>query len=202
VGISVAKLAYDHLILPNRALLPDLQNAGNELWLAILAFLYAVANKVPLPSGPGAGRRNTFVRVHYHQAVFKFGGIISEKIGDELLRLLTYSILSYEDYARPPAIRSIERLMFWKEEKTTGIMQVQGQRNLGDEESVSAAADILSESWHRHEDEDHPYTRVSRTIGDYNKDVDYISRVLEVMEIIAKRIEPVYEPAYRNLWGE
>src|SRR5688572_12635999 len=52
VGIGAAVLAYRYLIVPNRSLIPNLETAGNELWLAILAFLYAVANKIPLSGGP------------------------------------------------------------------------------------------------------------------------------------------------------
>jgi hypothetical protein len=48
-GVVFAELAYEYLILPNRSLLPDLETAGNELWLALLAFLYVVANKVKTP---------------------------------------------------------------------------------------------------------------------------------------------------------
>ena len=35
-GILFAVLAYKYLILPKRTLLPDLESAGNELWLGVL----------------------------------------------------------------------------------------------------------------------------------------------------------------------
>jgi hypothetical protein len=124
VGIVLGVLAYRHLIIPNRSLLPNIESAGNELWLAILAFLYAVANKVPAAGGPGARRRNDFIGRNYHRARQRFGTIIDEKVQDDRLKLTVYSVLIYEDYARPPAIRELERLMFWKPHRTTGIMQV------------------------------------------------------------------------------
>ena len=84
-GIAFAVLAYSYLILPNRSLIPNLEAAGNELWLALLAFLYAVANKVTLPSGPGGRRRNSFVSSHYEEARTRFGKQIDGKVSDKLL---------------------------------------------------------------------------------------------------------------------
>lgn len=203
VGVAAATLAYKYLILPNRSLVPDLNSAGNELWLAIIAFLYAVANKVLLPGGPGARRRNNFIHRHYRQAREEFGSIIDGKIKPELLRLITYSILIYEDYCRPPAVRQLERAAWWKDRRTTGIMQVSANIPLSDVQSVERGTDLLLESWSRLSVSDEPvWSRVRSAIGDYNKDEDYIGRVLEVMEILAKRVAPEFEAAYDSMWSE
>lgn len=143
VGISAAALAYHYLIVPNRSLIPNLETAGNELWLAILAFLYAVSNKIPLSGGPGARRRNSFVTKHYMTARREFGDLINSKVTDDLLKLVAYSVLVYEDYCRPPAIRALERLAWWKQNRTTGILQVSAKDALSDEESVKRGLDIL-----------------------------------------------------------
>jgi hypothetical protein len=45
VGVGAAYLAYQHLIIPNESLIPDLKTAGNELWLAIFAFLSALIHR-------------------------------------------------------------------------------------------------------------------------------------------------------------
>ena len=200
-GIGAAELAYRYLILPNRSLIPNLETAGNELWLAILAFLYAVANKIPLSGGPGARRRNVFVNVHYAMARREFGGIIDAKIEDKLLKLLAYSVLIYEDYCRPPAIRALERLAWWKQRRTTGIMQVSAETALTDEESVTEGVNILIASWSKHSAEE-PWTQARSTISDYNRDEDYICRVFEVMEILAARAEPGFKQAYDRMYPE
>jgi hypothetical protein len=202
VGIAAALVAYRYLIVPNRSLMPNLEAAGNELWLAILAFLYAVANKVPLSGGPGASRRNSFIKLHYAQARQSFGEIIDPKLSDDLLRLIAYSILVYEDYARPPAIRRLEYVMFWKPRRTTGVMQVAADHALSDEESVRRGTDLLLAAWHKFATEEYPYSRVTATIGEYNPDSDYVTKVTDVMEIIAKRADPTLRPAYQGIWGE
>lgn len=200
-GIAFAALAYNFLILPNRSLIPDLETAGNELWLALLAFLYTVANKVTLSGGPGARRRNAFVSSHYVEARARFGGQVESKISDELLKLIAYSVLVYEDYCRPPAIRNLERLAIWKKKRTTGIMQVAADEALTDAESVDRGLDILLTSWEKHSSEEHLWSRVRLSISDYNMDDDYIQRVDEVMEILAKRADPSFRAAYESIWN-
>lgn len=200
-GVAFAALAYEYLILPNLSLLPDLKTAGNELWLALLAFLYAVANKITLSGGPGARRRNAFVSSHYVAARARFSEQIDSKITDPLLKLIAYSVLVYEDYCRPPIIRTLERLAVWKKRRTTGIMQVSADEVLTDDESVGRGLDILLASWERHSSEEHLWSRVRLSISDYNRDEDYIQRVQEVMKILAKRADPSFEPAYDSIWA-
>lgn len=200
-GIAAAALAYLYLILPNRSLIPNLETAGNELWLAMLAFLYAVANKIPLSGGPGARRRNAFITTHYVMSRRDFGEIINSKIKDDLLKLLAYSILIYEDYCRPPAIRAVERIAWWKQVRTTGIMQVSSEGTLSDEESVTKGLDILLASWESYKHED-VWLRVRSTIADYNKDEDYIGRIFEVMDILVARTDPTFKSAYDRIYSE
>jgi len=200
-GILAAKVAYDYLVLPNRSLIPDLEAAGNELWLALAAFLYAVANKISTSDSPGARRRNAFINSHYKEARIRFGAQIDAKISDDLLKLIVYSVLIYEDYCRPPAIRALERLAFWKKRRTTGIMQVGSDDVLSDTESVNSGVDILTGSWEKYAD-DEIQQRVHMCISDYNKDNDYIFQVMDVMEILAKRADPSFRGAYDSIYAE
>ncbi|TBC90231.1 hypothetical protein ELH21_32365 (plasmid) [Rhizobium leguminosarum] len=200
VGLAAAWLVYQILILPNRSLLPNLDTAGNELWLAIFAFLYAAANKVTVSGGPGARRRNAFIRRSYNRAELSYSALINERNSDDELQLITYAILIYEDYCRPPSMRTLERLFFWKQQRTTGIMQVASSTALSDEESVKLGAQKLSASWQRFAEEN-LYQRTLSTVTDYNKDSDYLHRVLEVMEILAKRAAPRFLPAYNAIMG-
>lgn len=201
-GILFAALAYNYLILPNRSLIPDLETAGNELWLALLAFLYAVTNKITLSGGPGARRRNSFVNIHYVSARARYGDQIDSKVPDDLLKLVAYSVLIYEDYCRPPAIRTLERLAVWKKRRTTGIMQVAADEVLTDVESVNRGLDILLTSWEKYSLEENVWSRVRLSISDYNPDDDYIYRVAEVMEILAKRADPSFKATYDSIWRQ
>jgi hypothetical protein len=194
LGIGAAWLAYTHLILPNRSLLPDLDQWGNELWIAILVFLYAVANKIPTKSGPRASQTNDYVTSRYRRFAALYSSIIDRFVGgDPLLELTVYSVLIYEDYCRPRPMRIVERLL---RRKTTGVMQVGSNRPLGDRESVEIGNQILSNAWATHSHEEWPSDQVRRSILMYNRDSDYADRVLEVMEIIAKRSDRRFEDVY------
>ena len=90
--------------------------------------------------------------------------------------------------------------MFWKQSKSTGIMQVTANKPLSDAESVVLGSDILAQAWAKHAVEQSHYDRVWNTIANYNADTDYISRVQEVIEILAMRVEPKFRPAFSEIW--
>lgn len=200
VGLAVAWLTYQALIIPNRSLLPDLDTAGNELWLAIFAFLYAVANKVKTSGNPGDRRRNAFVQESYARAERLYGSIIRKTTSDSTLQLTIYSVLIYEDYCRPPVIRTLERLWFWKKERTTGVMQVASAEPLTDEESVKQGTDKLYAAWQVHSG-GRPWEQVQATILSHNLDSNYLNNVMKVMEILAKRGAPQFRSAYEAIWN-
>jgi hypothetical protein len=204
VGLIAAALAYKHLIIPQRSLLPDLEEAGNEIWLAIGAFLYAVANNARTSGDPGTRRRNSFVARSYRNARSNFGEQIERITADPAVKLIAYAVLVYESYCRPPAVRFAERFAFWKEKRTTGIMQVAADQHLTDSESVQLGTEKLLAAWNANADEQHGRSRAWSVLTDYNYDSDYASNVIEIMELIAKRADQTYRPVWEDLesWPE
>jgi hypothetical protein len=201
IGILLASLAYEHLILPNKSLLPNLETAGNEVWLAIFAFFYAIMNKVPLPEGPTAHRRNRFIGRKYEEARCKFGPAIDERVSDDVLKLLVFSIIIFEDYARPPIFRILERALPWRAGRTTGIMQVTAERKLSDLESVERGTDRLVEAWKSAQNQELTgWERTQFVVNEQNRDDDYFSNVTDVAELIAKRADRSLEHAYEEIW--
>ncbi len=186
-GLVISWLSYEHLILPNRSLLPNLDTVGNELWLAIFAFLYAIANKAKLSSEPSTRRKNKYILRRVERIRSEYGEIVDERIIDDSLKLIAFSIIVYEDYSRPPFARLLERVLFWRKNRTTGIMQFSSPTPLSDKESVILGVDKLVASWDSYANEEYAWQRVRSTIADYNKDDDYINRVQEVMHIIDMR---------------
>src|SRR5260221_4914529 len=94
-----------------------------------------------------------------------------------------------------------ERLWFWKRGRTTGIMQVASPGALTDVESVDRGAQKLLASWQAHTDKE-AFPRTFSTIADYNKDETNVGRVIEVMEILAKRAAPQFRPAFEAIFSE
>jgi hypothetical protein len=201
IGIMAAVAAFKFLVLPKKSLLPDLETAGNELWLALLVFIYAVGNNVVIGDSRSPTRRNSYVRHSYMTARAHFGNIIDDNIKDDLLKLIVYAIIVFENYCRPPVVRSLERAWPSQNGRTTGIMQVASPKPLSDEDSVRKGLDILSKSWENHTHEE-TWERIQSVIAEYNKDDGYIYKVNEVMEIIAKRVEPSFLPAFESRWSQ
>jgi hypothetical protein len=123
------------------------------------------------------------IKRSFDKAEFSYGALINERISDDKLRLITYAVLIYESYYRPPSVRTLERFCFWKEERTTGVMQVASSKTLTDKESVELGIKKLSTYWQRYYDED-LHSRTWSIVSDYNKDSNYVSRVLEISCLI------------------
>lgn len=88
-------------------------------------------------SGNPVDRRcNAFVQETYARAESLYGSIIRKATSDRTFQLTIYAVLIYENYCRPPVIRALERLRFWKKDRTTEVMQVASAEPLTDEESV------------------------------------------------------------------
>lgn len=197
-GILIAKVAYDNLILPKKSLIPDLNSAGNEVWLAITGFLYAVANKVPINNGTNARRKNAYILRNYRNIKDSFGDQIENKTIATELKLAIYAILIFENYARPYNIRRLEKLIFWRQ-KTTGIMQIRSDRNFSDQASVAAGVQSIVNFW-KSSEQDSEYARCYDAIAFHNKDTDYISKVMSIMEILALRIDPKYKETWNTVF--
>lgn len=201
IGILIAEIAYEFLILPNKSLLPDLETVGNELWLAIFAFLYAIMNKVPLPGGPSARRKNRYIETKYENFQRLYGDFIDSKSPEPLLTLIIYSILVAEDYARPKLIRSLERAAPGDGFRTTGVMQVRAERNLSDRESVERGVNALVSVWQDSENAQlDKWDKFAKTVASHNRDDDYVYRVSDIARIIAKRVNRSLEPAYDEMF--
>lgn len=201
IGITTAWAAYHYLIIPKNSLLPDLETAGNELWLAIFMFLYVITNNVSLSDNHSVRRRNSHIESSYIKARKFYGKIIDGETTDDRIKLMAYAIIIYEDYCRPAAVRMLERLCIWKDNRTTGVMQVSSAKSLSDEESVKLGTEKLIVSWRIHQGP-HSWWRVRSVIGDYNKDDTYVSNVCEVMRVLARRIEPGFADAYESIFEE
>lgn len=196
LGTGSAWLAYKYLILPNRSLLPDIEQMGNELWIAIAFFLYAVANKIPTTSGPNAAQTNHYVAKRYNRFSRRYSKTIDRLTNDDqLLKLTVYSVMIYEDYCRPSTIRFLERIL---RRRTTGIMQVASKRPLGDQESVELGTQILCSAWVAQSHHDRPSDQIYHVLCSYNRDSTYASRVLEVMEVVAKRADRSFESHFNS----
>jgi len=131
---------------------------------------------------------------------------------DRLAESIIYSILIYEGFNRPPAVRLLERLLFPWGSKSLGPMQVTTDRRISDEESVTLGAKRLVDAYRevlatgnekarlKNVTFDsllniaHRYYVISRVAAAYNKDDSYVGEVRELHELMAREFYPELIP--------
>jgi hypothetical protein len=206
VGCYSAWWAYDALIKPQDPLFPDLNTIGNELWLAIAAFVYAMINGLETSPDPSTRRTNAYIFARYRMLSKKYGHLISGKMTDIILEPVLYAILVVEDYNRPGIVRWVERLWPSRKPKTLGIAQIKSLQSITDLQSVELARDRINDSFQSIKKGSDKVSSMggllNEVIGSYNKDINYIEYVWSIAEVISVRVETSYAMRWKSLWDE
>jgi hypothetical protein len=206
VGIGSAVWAYDSLIVPRNPLFPDVNTIGNELWLAIAAFVYAMVNGIEAPSEPSTRRANSYITKNFSQIKIQYGHLIVGKMQHRALELAFFSLLIFENYNRPKFTRFLERVLPTTKAKTYGIAQVKADEPITDIQSVERAQLILNENYtaflKNDPSLDGKWELVRDVIVSYNKDSDYAGNIYDIMDIISARIDESYRPEFKLMWDE
>lgn len=139
LGILLAIFIYNGIIIKVDIIVPDFSNLINELWIAIIIYLYHILNKYSF-FGYRYNNENGYILGKYSKFVDKYDYIFNEKKCEDSFKKLLYSIMIVEDYNRPHIVRIIENII---NSKTKGIMQVKHTGKLTDKESIKLAIDIV-----------------------------------------------------------
>ncbi len=139
-------LVYDSIISSKKNIIIDFTTFANELWIVIIVFLYQIINQIDLSKKGEEKRKNDYIAKQYSAFKKKYGSLIQEKINNEKLEILFYSIMIYESFNRPRVARIVEIISFklTKRTHTLGLMQVKTDKIITDEESVRLALDKVT----------------------------------------------------------
>jgi len=193
--IGFSYLIYHKFIILKKNILPDFTTIANEVWVIILIFLYQVFNKINVPQEGATKRHESYIRNHYVEFKKDYGHIINDILEEGQLRCLAYSIIIYENFNRPKAIRLIENIRFYftKKPHTLGIMQVNTNEYINDRKSVEKGCYRILNSFQNHK---HlfisnkkqyyhgDYSIISDIISDYNLGSEYHSEVYEIFTYV------------------
>ena len=147
VTVVLSWLSYSYLIKNRNLLFPNLETIGNEVWLAIAIFLYALLNRVR-SVGPGSEeRKRAYLRHRYTKFERRYGSVVRKHTSNCRLEALVFALMIIESFNRPKLYRLIERILFpLGLAKSLGIMQVKATKNISDLESVDlGTAKIISD---------------------------------------------------------
>lgn len=129
-------------------ILPDKESLLEELWLLVIAFLYAVLNKLTIGRSGSEKRRVNYIENKYSQFNRQYGELVHSTMNNSVLEAIVFSVMIYEDFNRPSFARWIERKeSSWTNKiHTYGVMQVSNKGPLTDEESVMKGMEIIKAS--------------------------------------------------------
>lgn len=204
IGTALSYLAYKHLILPRTPLFPDAATLGNELWLGIAIFVFAILNTVSPPSLGAVRRKNRYIKSVYNQLRKNYSDEIEGKCIEPYCGLAVYAILIQENFNRPALVRIIERALHPRFAKTIGIMQVNSGKDIGDRESVRMGVNLLNGYLEQSRQEFAAKPHLSQSwilrsaLAKYNRDDNYLSEIEELMRILAHQIDGRYRTVYEN----
>jgi len=191
--LSISYFLYAKIIKVKANVLPNFSDISNELWIIILVFVYQVLNNIQFAETGKQRRMENYIRARYYYFKNKYGSTIKELTQNEILEVITYAIIMYEDFNRPKAARILENLRFRTTHKphTLGIMQVSSNKLLSDKESVKVGTMKIVKAYKSFlaknkdkSDELYEWYAMNEIIGDYNTGEKYNSGVSELVTII------------------
>lgn len=188
LGIVIAILLKNFLLVdPNKVFIP-LSELVNEFWLIILVLIYKftvlLLDRVfDVKNVIGEQRLERYICRQFDRFFKKYESItvIGEK--EQVIWTLLYSIMIFEDYNRVPIVRMIERIkLLFKIETTIGIMQIKTRHNLSDKESIIEAYkklrfDIIKDNLNADDG-----MQIKYYAFQYNPDEDYAKSVTFIYE--------------------
>lgn len=139
LSVSISYVAYRVVLHDRRLLLPDPKQLRDQLWILVILFLYSAWNRVAIPSfSTYEERRQRYLKAQYFTFRKKFGCIIERESGSRPVEALSYAVLVYESFNRPPLYQFLESHILFPLglSRSVGPMQVRSDERIRAEEGV------------------------------------------------------------------
>lgn len=186
-------------------ILPDPKSLLDEFWLLIILFIYSVFKNTRIFKDKSSLIQEKYFTKQYTTFYKKYNNLICSFFKDDFYKAVTYSIMIYENFNRPPITRYIEYLKFYLSHKphTLGIMQVKTSKFINNIESIKLAMEkIKNDSMNINKDRYYYYNGVvSQIAKQYNGgDYTYTEAVSHIFDFIATKFYhlPLENPEYKS----
>lgn len=203
-SISLAIWVYS-IINNVEKILPDPKTLLDELWLLIILFIYSVFNKIQISRDKTIQRKENYLVKQYIRFHKKYNNIICSFFEEDFYKAITFSIMIYENFNRPPIARYLEYLSFNITHKphTLGIMQVKSSIYIDNIESIKLAMEkIKTDSKNISKNQYFYYSEIVYQIAkQYNSgDTNYADEVSQIFTFIASKFYhlPSENPGYKS----
>ena len=187
IAILLSWFVYFIFISKTTQIFISIEELRDSIWLGIITFFLSLIIKyVYNYSYLNYDREKKKIRYYiikkYNKFQKKYNNIIKTK--NKKLKLLTYSIMIYENYNRPMIIRVLEYIKFFIIGRATlGVMQVTTKKYITNEESVKIGYKIIKENYfsiRKKTFED----KLKRVVFMYNKTNKYVEEVLYIYHLL------------------
>lgn len=139
---TLSLLVSRQLLTDKNVVLPTARGLMDQLWIAVIGFIYITLNRVKWPAvTTDRERRRRYVTARLSQFEHRYGGIIQRDAESREVENLCYAIMIYEGFNRPPLYQFLERHFLYPFglASSLGPMQVQVQVAVSNEELVQLA---------------------------------------------------------------
>lgn len=174
---SISLSVWVYSIINNvEKILPDPKTLLDEFWLLIIFFIYSVFNNTKILKDRTSQIQEKYYTKRYIKFHKKYDNIICSFFKDDFYKAVTYSIMIYENFNRPPITRCIEYIKFYLTHKphTLGIMQVKTSRYINNIESIKLAMKKIKKDSKNIIRDKYSYTEIVSEIAKQYNNGDYI----------------------------
>lgn len=174
-----------------------------ELWLAIFVILYqfgkqVLDKRVSQNTVLTKGQISRYIIRKFNQFYERFNGLLDFNAKNCDMYIFMFSIMIFENYNRGPIKRFFERIKVrWGNSATVGIMQINSEMPLSDEESIIEFISWIEgklEENNRFLDGD----KIFELAWEHNNDNAYANSVAYIYECLFEYIDEV--PKYRKVF--
>jgi hypothetical protein len=139
LSIGLSYIAYRVILHDRHLLLPDPKQLRDQLWILVVIFLYSVWNRVAVPSvSTYEQRRGRYLKSQFIGFRKQFGRIIERESESRPVEALSYAVLVYEGFNRPPLYQLLESFVLFPlgMSHSFGPMQIRSNGPMSAEDSV------------------------------------------------------------------
>lgn len=151
ISIAISLFTYNYFIKNVDSVIPNPEDIKPFLWfLIIIYFTYIYSTitkeKVSTKKTTSINLKNEQIIMQYAKFKNKYSSIIKSK--NNVINILTYATMIYNDYKTPKLYRNIKSYLgaVTKTETPYGIMQIKSYQHLTDEESITKVINDYEEN--------------------------------------------------------
>ena len=194
-SIFMSVIIYYCFISKTTQIFVSIDEIRDGIWIAIIIFfikfvMSRIYDDFYLNEDYQIEKMTNYVIKMYEKFNAKYSKIINSKIDD--VNYITYSIMIYENYNRPPIFRLFEYVkLFICGHASLGIMQVYSKRFIKDTESVQIAFKMIENEYNNltKNKKISKIKKVERIAFFYNKRLDYVKEVTSIYKTICNVFE-------------